>query len=77
MATVVFKKEDFVENESGEFLVEYKIQEIGQGSNLTVEEMNSSGEYEVVQVPIRRQNESMFICFSHPADGRLIFEKYD
>ena len=77
MATIEFKKEQFVKNESGDYQIEYKIEEIGQGSNLIVEEKSNDGKYEVVQVPIRRQNESMYICFSQPADGRLIFEKYD
>ncbi|KQT18622.1 glutathione synthase [Chryseobacterium sp. Leaf404] len=75
MATKEFKKEDFTQNQSGEYSVEYKTEEIGQGSNLIIEEKISDGEYQVVQVPVRRQNDSIFIIFSEPVDGRLIIEK--
>jgi len=75
MPTVEFRKEQFVKSDFDDYHVEFKIQEIGQGSNLLIEKKNEDGEYEMVQVPIRRLNESMFICFSEPQDGRLIFEK--
>lgn len=75
MATVEFKKEEFVEGDFDDYHIEYTIEEIGQGSNLIVEAKDEDGNYNVVQVPIRRLNESMFICFSEPTDGRLIFEK--
>jgi hypothetical protein len=77
MATVEFKKEDFVKGDFNEFHVEYKMSDVGNGSNLVVETLDQDGRYDVVQVPIRRSNDSIFICFSEPTDGRLIFEKYD
>ena len=76
MAIVEFKKEDFVKGDFDEFHVEYKMSEIGSGSNLLVETLQD-GIYDMVQVPIRRSDNSIFICFSEPTDGRLIFEKYD
>lgn len=77
MATVEFKKEDCVKGDFDEFHVEYKMSEIGNGSNLLVEILHKDGIYNMVQVPIRRSDNSIFICFSEPTDGRLIFEKYD
>lgn len=77
MATIKFKKEDFVKSDFGEYQVEYTKSEVGNGSNLIVEILNENGKYDVVQVPIRRHEENIFICFSEPTDGRLIFEKYD
>ncbi|MCX8526429.1 glutathione synthase [Chryseobacterium formosus] len=76
MATVEFKKDDFVKDDFDEFHIEYKTSEIGNGSNLIIEILQD-GLYDVVQVPIRRSNDSIFICFSEPLDGRLIFEKLD
>lgn len=77
MATIKFKKSDFVKNDFDEYHIEFTKSEVGNGSNLIVETLNEEGKYDVVQVPIRRHEEKIFICFSEPRDGRLIFEKYD
>ena len=77
MATVEFKKENFVKGDFDEFHIEYKMSEVGNGSNLIIETLHEDGIYDVVQVPVRRSNDSVFICFSEPTDGRLIFEKLD
>lgn len=77
MATIEFKRKDFIEGDSDEFYVKYTEDEIGQGSNLIVEVINEDGLYDVVQVPIKRSDDNILICFSTPVDGRLIFEKYD
>ena len=77
MATIKFKKNDFVKSDFDEYQVEYNKSDAGNGSNLIVEILNEDGKYDVVQVPIRRHDEKIFICFSEPRDGRLIFEKYD
>lgn len=70
-----FKKEDFVKNSEGQYQIEYQTNEIGEGSNLTVEKEKGKDQYEVLQVEIKRFEESIFICWSEPFDGRLIFEK--
>ncbi|MBD8082849.1 glutathione synthase [Chryseobacterium caseinilyticum] len=75
MATVEFKKEDFSEDDFDKFHIEYQMSEIGNGSNLIVETLQDDGTYEVVHTPIRRSHDSIFICFSEPENGRLIFEK--
>lgn len=75
MATIEFKKEDFTENNSDEFLIEFHTDQIGLGSNLIVETKNAAGDYEVVQVPIRRDDDCVVIVFAEAVDGRLIFEK--
>ncbi|MDC8104011.1 glutathione synthase [Chryseobacterium sp. B21-037] len=68
-------KEDFVPTDDGRYQVEYKKIEIGEGSNLTVEKRNEDGSYEVIQAMIRRLNDRIFISWSEPFEGRLIFEK--
>jgi len=75
MAQKFFSKEDFVKNTQEQYQVEYTSQEIGEGSNLTVEKKNENGEYEVVQAQIHRHDFQIFIVWSEPFEGRLIFEK--
>lgn len=75
MAQKLFTKEDFVKNDEKQYQIEYNVQEIGEGSNLTVEKKNENGEYEVVQTEINRYDDRIFIVWSEPFDGRLIFEK--
>ncbi|MDF2553944.1 MAG: glutathione synthase [Chryseobacterium sp.] len=73
MAHKEFKKEDFVKKDD-EYQLEYAKSEIGEGSNLIVEEKNEDGTYSVIQVPIKRFNESIFIAATESFDGRIIFE---
>lgn len=75
MAQKLFTKEDFVKNNEKQYQIEFNVQEIGEGSNLIVEKKNENGEYEVVQTEINRYDDRIFIVWSEPFDGRLIFEK--
>ncbi|GEN70622.1 MULTISPECIES: glutathione synthase [Chryseobacterium] len=70
-----FTKAEFILNNENQYQLEFTIQEIGQGSNLIVERKNENGEYETVQAMITRLNDRIFIKWSEPFDGRLIFEK--
>ncbi len=74
MAQKNFRKEDFEDGSFGRYHIEYKKGEIGEGSNLIVEKKDQSDKYEVVQAEIKRQDDSIFIVWSEPFDGRLIFE---
>lgn len=74
MADRTFTKADFKQGESGYFGVEYKKSDIGEGSNLRVERKMENGDYETVQAEIKRFEDGIFICWSEPFDGRLIFE---
>ncbi len=38
---------------------------------------NEDADYSVVQILVRRSNDSIVLCFSRPSDERLIFEKQD
>lgn len=69
-----FTKADFVLNSENQYQLEFTIDEIGQGSNLTVERKKENGEFETVQANISRLNDRIFIKWSEPFDGRLIFE---
>lgn len=73
MAHKDFTKEDFIKTEDGNYQLEYLKSEIGEGSNLIVEQKNEDGSYTVIQIPIKRHNESIFIAIQQPVDGRIIF----
>lgn len=75
MAQVIFKEEDFIRTEDGNYKIEYTTEEIGLGSNLIVERQGADGSYEVVTAEITRKDDRVFIGWSEPFDGRLIFEK--
>lgn len=77
MAQKLFSKEDFVKNTDGQYQVEFTVHEIGVGSNLIIERQMENGEYENLQTEINRFDDRIFIVWSEPFDGRLIFEKYD
>nr|WP_314497895.1 glutathione synthase [uncultured Chryseobacterium sp.] len=74
MAHKDFTKEDFVKTEEGNYQLEYSKSEIGEGSNIIIEEKSSDGTYSVIQIPIKRHNESIFIVTDHPIEGRLILD---
>lgn len=74
MAHRNFKKEDFEKNQN-EYQLEFKIDEIGEGLDLIVERKNRQGEYEVIQAEIKRLNDLIFICWSEPFDGRVIYNE--
>lgn len=69
-----FTKTQFVLNNDNQYQLEYSIEEIGQGSNLTIERKKEDGAFETVQAMITRLNDRVFIQWSEPFDGRLIFE---
>lgn len=75
MSQKQFKKTEFAKNNEKQYQIEFTVNEIGEGINLIVEELNEKGEYEIVQAPIRRLNESVFIVWDHPFDGRIIFNE--
>jgi len=74
MAHKEFTKEDFVKTDDGNYQLEYSKSEIGEGSNLIVEEKTADGTYSVIQIPIKRHNESIFIVVDQPIEGRLILD---
>lgn len=73
MAHKHFTKEDFIKTADGNYQLEYLKSEIGEGSNLIVEQKNEDGIYSVIHIPIKRHNESIFIAMQKPVDGRIIF----
>ncbi|PKF74448.1 glutathione synthase [Chryseobacterium sp. PMSZPI] len=75
MSQKIFKKESFSINNEKQYQIEFKKAEIGEGINLIVEKLNEKGEYEIVQTPVRRLNDSIFINWDHPFDGRIIFDE--
>jgi len=74
MAHKEFTKEDFVKTDDGNYQLEYSKSEIGEGSNLIVEEKTADGKYSVIQIPIKRHNDSIFIVVDQPIEGRLILD---
>lgn len=74
MAHKEFKKEDFVQTDEGNYQLEYAKSEIGEGSNLIVEEKGNDGTYSVIQIPVKRHNESIFIEVDQPFEGRIILD---
>ncbi|SDJ42518.1 glutathione synthase [Chryseobacterium jejuense] len=75
MSQKQFKKADFAPNDEEQYQIEFKITEIGEGIDLIVQRLNEKGEYEMVQAPVRRLNDRIFIVWDHPFDGRLIFDE--
>ena len=74
MSHIEFKKEDFKKTDEGNYQLEYSKSEIGEGSNLIIEEKSADGTYSVIQIPIKRHNESIFIAVNQPIEGRFILD---
>ncbi|AZA80636.1 glutathione synthase [Chryseobacterium lactis] len=74
MENKIFMKEDFVRNKDNEYELQFKVSEIGEGSNLITERLNEKNEYETVQVQIRRFDDFVFIVWDKPFDGRIFFD---
>ncbi|MGL6127888.1 glutathione synthase [Chryseobacterium artocarpi] len=70
-----FTTTDFTENSEKQYQIEFKINEIGEGINLIVQKLNEKGEYEMIQAPVHRLNDSIFITWDHPFDGRILFDE--
>lgn len=76
MAHKNFRKEDFAKIEGADlYQVEFRKGQIGEGSNLVVERQTQNDEYENLQAEIRRHNDRIFICWSEPFNGRVIFDE--
>lgn len=74
MAEKIFNKEDFTKTNEKEYHLEYTIGEIGEGVNLIVEKLTEQGKYEVVQAPLRRSDNKIYIVWDSPFDGRVLFD---
>ena len=74
MAQIIFNKEDFTKNNEKEYQLEYNVNEIGKGSDLIVERLTEKGDYEIIQAPLRRSNDKIFIIWDAPFDGRILFD---
>ncbi|WP_374462838.1 glutathione synthase [Chryseobacterium sp.] len=74
MAQKIFNKEDFTKTNEKEYQLEYTIGEIGEGVNLIVERLTEQGKYEIVQAPLRRSDNKIFIIWDSPFDGRILFD---
>lgn len=75
MAHRNFTKEDFKKVSDNEYQVEFKVGEIGEGVYNVVERKTEKNEYEVILAQIKRFNDSIFISWSEPFDGRIIYEE--
>ncbi|WP_449387575.1 glutathione synthase [Chryseobacterium lineare] len=76
MAHRNFRKEDFVKDESSkQYQIEFRKGNVGTGSDLIVERENEDAEYETLQAEIRRHEDSIFISWSEPFNGRVIFDE--
>ncbi|MEJ5104455.1 MULTISPECIES: glutathione synthase [Chryseobacterium] len=75
MSQKQFKKTDFAENNEKQFQIEFKTNEIGEGISLIVQKLNENGEYEMLQAPVRRLNDNIFVVWDHPFDGRILFDQ--
>lgn len=75
MAHRNFKKEDFVKDPSGGYQLEFQEGNIGKGVDLIVERKNENGDYEVLQAEIKRHDQLIFISWSEPFDGRVLFDE--
>ncbi|WP_278352331.1 glutathione synthase [Chryseobacterium gleum] len=74
MAEKIFNKEDFTKTNEKEYQLEYTIGEIGEGVNLIVEKLTEQGKYEVIQAPLRRSDNKIYIVWDSPFDGRVLFD---
>jgi hypothetical protein len=76
MAHRNFRKEDFFKDEGSDlYQVEFRKGDVGEGADLVVERQKEDGEYETLQAQMKRHNDRIFICWSEPFDGRVIFDE--
>jgi hypothetical protein len=76
MAHKNFRKEDFVKEVNSDlYQVEFRKGNIGEGANLVIERQIENGEYENLQAEIKRHNDRIFVCWSQPFNGRVIFDE--
>ncbi|KQM35757.1 hypothetical protein [Chryseobacterium sp. Leaf201] len=74
MAEKSFRKEDFIKGDAEDYKLRYRKDDIGIGSDLTVERINDSGEHEVVLANIHRHDDYVEIFWSEPFNGRLLYD---
>ncbi|WP_426481729.1 glutathione synthase [Chryseobacterium sp. R2ACT005] len=74
MAQIIFSKEDFTKSNEKEYQLEYNVNEIGKGSDLIVERLTEKGDYEIIQAPLQKSNDKIFIIWDIPFDGRILFD---
>lgn len=74
MAEKNFNKEDFIQSNEKGYQIEFNVRDIGEGINLIVERRNEKGEYEIIQAPVKRLNDKIFIVWDQPFDGRILFD---
>ena len=74
MAQIIFSKEDFTKRNEKEYQLEYNVNEIGKGSDLIVERLTEKGDYEIIQAPLQKSNDKIFIIWDTPLDGRTLFD---
>ena len=74
MAQIIFSKEDFTKRNEKEYQLEYNVNEIGKGSDLIVERLTEKGDYEIIQAPLQKSNDKIFIIWDTPFDGRILFD---
>lgn len=75
MSQKIFTKKDFTENNEKQYQIGFKTTEIGEGINLIVQKLNEKGEYETIQAPVHRLNDSILIVWDHPFDGKILFDE--
>ncbi|NML57002.1 glutathione synthase [Chryseobacterium cheonjiense] len=76
MAHRNFRKEDFFKDEGSDlYQVEFRKGDVGEGADLVVERQKEDGEYETLQAQMKRHNDRIFICWSEPFYGRVIFDE--
>ncbi|WP_027381229.1 hypothetical protein [Chryseobacterium daeguense] len=75
MAHRLFRKTEFVQDSSGQYQVEFKKGNVGEGSDMVVERLTENGEYEVILAQIKRHEDSIFVSWSEPFDGRILFDQ--
>ncbi len=76
MAHRNFRKEEFFKDEGSDlYQVEFRKGDVGEGADLVVERQKEDGEYENLQAQMKRHNDRIFICWSEPFDGRVIFDE--
>ncbi|CAD0221123.1 glutathione synthase [Chryseobacterium sp. D764] len=74
MAQIIFSKEDFTKRNEKEYQLEYNVNEIGKGSDLIVERLTEKGDYEIIQAPLQKSNDKIFIIWDTPFYGRILFD---
>ncbi|WP_426479899.1 glutathione synthase [Chryseobacterium sp. CBSDS_008] len=74
MSQKIFNKKDFTKINEKEYQLEYTISEIGEGSNLIVERLTDKGNYEIIQAPLQKSNDKIYIIWDNPFDGRILFD---